>query len=305
MGKATMVPAQNNHKPVPGECNMIRFTQSVLCSLLLMSGMVFADGTVTLTLSSPSNGQTVNPFDPITWTLTAEVSTGDNEGLALISADLVQDSLNPELFDLPQADTPPAEMLGFARPGGVTNPAGYEGTQVGSPGSMDLAQIGGGQNVFGQIGPPAVGQDVDVESGIGQDPGGQVIATGTFSAPSTEGTYTFSIVNAVANTLESVETPPIPSPVAQATVVTAVGSFSFTLGVHCCPCLGDLSPGHPNCDDVVNVTDFTVFAASYGAQQGDPEYNSCTDLAPAGNPDGVVNVTDFTVFAAQFGQPCP
>lgn len=69
----------------------------------------------------------------------------------------------------------------------------------------------------------------------------------------------------------------------------------------CCPCTGDLTQP---CDNVVNVTDFTLFAAAYGSSFGDPEYNPCADLAPAGG-DGVINVTDFTVFAGQYGQPCP
>lgn len=70
----------------------------------------------------------------------------------------------------------------------------------------------------------------------------------------------------------------------------------------CCPCPGDLSEP---CDDVVNATDFTVFAAAFGSWIGDPNYNTCADVAPAGNPDGVVDVTDFTQFAAAFGVPCP
>lgn len=70
----------------------------------------------------------------------------------------------------------------------------------------------------------------------------------------------------------------------------------------CCPCAGDLSDP---CDDVVNVTDFTAFAAAFGTSLGDPDYNPCADLAPAGAPDGVINVTDFTSFTSQYGQPCP
>jgi hypothetical protein len=69
----------------------------------------------------------------------------------------------------------------------------------------------------------------------------------------------------------------------------------------CCPCPGDITPGLPNCDNVVNVTDFTQFAASYGKSLGQPGYNVCADL----DKNNVVNVTDFTLFAAQFGKPCP
>jgi hypothetical protein len=57
-------------------------------------------------------------------------------------------------------------------------------------------------------------------------------------------------------------------------------------------CVGDL-----NDDGVRNVIDFTLFAAAYGSQLGDPEY----DL----NGDGFINVTDFTQFATVYGVPCP
>jgi hypothetical protein len=70
----------------------------------------------------------------------------------------------------------------------------------------------------------------------------------------------------------------------------------------CCPCAGDLSDP---CNDVVNVSDFTLFAAAFGSSVGDPEYNVCADLSPPGSPNGVINVSDFTLFTGQFGQPCP
>jgi hypothetical protein len=270
---------------------------TVLAILSLLPVAALADGTVTLTLSSPSNGQTLSAGDPISWSITAEVSTGDNIGLALIAVDLVQDSQNPELFDLPPADSPPAEMQGFASPGGITNPAGYGGTPVGQAGALNLAQIGGGQNIFGQPGPTGIGQDVDVETGIGQAPGGQVIATGSFSAPSTAGAYTFSLADAVANVLIAVQAPPLPSSVAAAEVVMANGSFTFTVGQGC-PCLGDLSDP---CDNIVNVSDFTIFAGAYGSQLGDPDYSPAADF----NGDGFVNVADFTIFAGAYGSPCP
>jgi predicted CXXCH cytochrome family protein len=64
----------------------------------------------------------------------------------------------------------------------------------------------------------------------------------------------------------------------------------------CSPCLGDI-----NDDNVVNVTDFAAFAASFDALSSDQDYNPCADL----NHNGVVNVSDFTLFAASFDQPCP
>jgi predicted outer membrane repeat protein len=61
------------------------------------------------------------------------------------------------------------------------------------------------------------------------------------------------------------------------------------------PCPGDI-----NGDGFRNVSDFTLFAAAYGSQLGDPNYNAAADL----NGNGFVNTTDFTLFAAVFGVPC-
>jgi hypothetical protein len=79
-----------------------------------------------------------------------------------------------------------------------------------------------------------------------------------------------------------------------------IADFILPPAEDCCSCPGDLSDP---CDDIVNVTDFTIFAAAFGSSQGDPNWNECADLSSP--PDGIINVTDFTVFAAQFGQSCP
>jgi hypothetical protein len=60
-------------------------------------------------------------------------------------------------------------------------------------------------------------------------------------------------------------------------------------------------PGDLNGDGIRNVTDFTLFAAAYDSQIGDPDYNASADL----NGDGFVNVSDFTLFASSYYQPCP
>lgn len=72
--------------------------------------------------------------------------------------------------------------------------------------------------------------------------------------------------------------------------------------VTCCTtCIGDMPP---DCDGVVNVTDFTQFAMAYLSQCGDPNYDLCADVAPPGS-DGFVNVTDFTAWAISYPGPCP
>jgi hypothetical protein len=56
-----------------------------------------------------------------------------------------------------------------------------------------------------------------------------------------------------------------------------------------------------NGDGFRNVTDFTAFAAAFGSQIGDPNYDPDADI----NADAFVNVTDFSLFAGFFAQPCP
>lgn len=58
-------------------------------------------------------------------------------------------------------------------------------------------------------------------------------------------------------------------------------------------------PGDVNCDGAVNVTDFGVFAADFGANLGDANYNPDADF----NSDSSINVLDFGVFAGDFGCP--
>lgn len=86
----------------------------------------------------------------------------------------------------------------------------------------------------------------------------------------------------------------------------APGTFLVSgTGPECCSCLGDFPTGDPpQCDGYRNATDFTVLAAAFNSQVGDPAYNVCCDIAPE-TPDGYVNITDFTAFAASYLVPCP
>ncbi len=194
-------------------------------------------GTVTLHLEHTDlNGSPVSGGTQIDWEIVAVVSTGDNEGLALVSVDLVQDPTNAAFFDIPVADRPAGAggMDKFDRPKGISNPDGfggsaYGGTQIGTAGAMNLVQIGGAQNMFGETFTGAL-EDATIEDKVGQEPGGigRVIATGSFLAPSQPGTYKFDLADGVANTLIDVNTPPAYSRVSAATVdILTNGSFSF------------------------------------------------------------------------------
>ncbi len=172
-----------------------------------------AAGKVFFSLRSPSAGQEVPPGARVDWTVSLRV-TGPNQGLALFSADLRQDTANPELFDLPPAAGAPAPMAAFDRPLGFTNPAAdpwssaYGGLSRRLDGShRDLLQMGGAQNTFGVPGPclgPAAdlcqGQATEVVWLVGRR-GGVLAATGSFVLPATPGLYTFYLDAARANVL--------------------------------------------------------------------------------------------------------
>ena len=60
-------------------------------------------------------------------------------------------------------------------------------------------------------------------------------------------------------------------------------------------CTGDI-----NGDNKVNFDDFAIFAAAYGTQTGNPNFNAKADL----NNDGKVNFDDFAIFASKYGTSC-
>ena len=167
--------------------------------------VALADPTVTLTLESSKNGMSVPVGTPIDWTISVSVSTGDNDGLALVCCDLTQAAGNPALFDLqPGEETSiDATMTNFSRPAGISNPGegaattGYIGVQRGTTGAMNLTQIGGGQNTFGWPG-SSIGTNENVIPNVGQGGSPQVVLSGSLTLPSTPGTYTFQIENALA-----------------------------------------------------------------------------------------------------------
>jgi len=196
---------------------------------------------VAVDLFSPQHGISVFPGQQIDWMISARVSTHGNHGLAMIAVDLVQDPANPELIDLIPAGSTPQGMEGFDRPGGFTNPdredpwsSGYGGTPSGPKGERNLRQIGGAQNTFGVKplllglgGDVLVGQDIDVDTGVGQQPGGQALSAGSFVAPQAEGLYLFYAESAVANVLTEVNAPPFESRVKSVPVAFRNRVFGF------------------------------------------------------------------------------
>ena len=276
----------------------MRSARTVFCILAALAGagQGLADGTVTLDLASTMNGLTVAPGATIDWTISFTVSNdppGQNQGLALIAVNLLQDGANPAKLDIPPADGVPTAMANFSRPEGISNPGeggagtGYIGVQRGTPGEMNLIQIGGAQNTFGAPG-DIMGTNPNLVGGVGH--GGAVTLTqGTFAAPAAQGSYIFRIDEALANVLEELNTPPEYSPVSAATVTYGAQSFCFTVGAGQ---LGDL-----NCDGAVNAFDIDPFVLALTDPAGyAAAWPNCDIMLADCNGDGAVNAFDIDPF---------
>lgn len=272
---------------------------AVIALAIAVATSVATAQTVTLNLDSAQDGQTVAPGATISWTIAVEVSSGDNAGLALISTDLMASNSNPDVVDIEPGDegSIDATMSQFSSPMGISNPAegsattGYIGVQRGVPGSLLLRQIGGGQNTFGVAG-ASIGLDANVAAGVGQS-GPQTVLSGSFNAPSTSGSYTFQLDNALANVLVSAETAPALSPVVAATVDTSSnGSFSFT--VSAAAPLGDM-----NCDGSVNLADVPAMVEALVDPTGyATNFPGCDPLNGDFADDDVLNGADIAGFVS-------
>ena len=247
----------------------------------LFGGGASTAATVTLDLTSPSNGQTVQPGDTVYWSVTATVSQGNNAGLVAISTDLIQDSTGRPLVDLPPATVVGAGMEGFAGPAGISNPnkvagPGYGGTPV----AKSLLQIGGAQNTFGK--PASPGTDFTVDPAVGQS-GPQVIAQGSFIAPAVAGPYLFHIEHGLANVLDDVQPPPSPPsmwPVSSANVVVNAASFTVTVA------RPEFVPFDLDEDGDVDMNDFAIMQVCYSGSL--PVGSGCgsADLTSDSHVDG-------------------
>lgn len=273
---------------------MRSFTILAALAVLMLATDATAQ-TVTLTLDSPQNGQMVQSGASINWQIIFTVSPGDNEGLALLSCDLTQAPNNPALLDIPPADDVPTEMTNFSRPDGICNPGetnpvtGYIGVQRSEAGQMNLIQVGGGQNTFGQAMSPGSGiaENANVVPGVGQGTP-QILASGSFTAPSACGTYTFELTNAVANVLLEHNDPPAFSPVTQPAIDTAAAGISFTIAL-----LGDL-----DFDGDVDLADLAQLLGHYGETSGMTYEDGDLD------GDGDVDLADLAALLSVYGTTC-
>ncbi len=143
--------------------------------------------------SGGSNVTAVAPGGTVYYEVVGVLSDDASQGLALVGLDLAFDGGDLEPADIPTGVPTPGcdnPMINFTRPWGITNPdspcppaCGFGGTII----SGDLIQVGGGQDTMSP--------DGSVLLGVAQ-PGGcgpAVLAAGSLTAPTTEGTYTLSI----------------------------------------------------------------------------------------------------------------
>ncbi len=277
----------------------MRLRNGLAAALLVIPFTLAANAeTVVFSIASPEAGA-VSPGQVVNWSISAEITSGGSAGLALFAVDLVQDQANPELIDIPPANGVPVGLDGYSRPGGICNPGeggestGYIGVQRGTPGAFDLRQIGGAQNSTGASG-AAIGLDLDIEADVGLT-GPVLIAQGSFTAPSTNGTYTYLLADALANTLDAINPPGMPSPVSPADTVLAPASFQITVSTG--PILGDL-----NCDSIVDTNDIQHFVqaliepAVYDEDHDGDPFPSCDVSRADVNQDSFANGGDIAGF---------
>jgi len=91
-------------------------------------------------------------------------------------------------------------MANFAKPWGITNPAGYKGTEI----NGDLVQFGGGQNSIKNIDSADFPVGV-VKTGVAATGAGgcgpAILLSGTLTLPANGGPFTLNVIDAFANVI--------------------------------------------------------------------------------------------------------
>ena len=108
-------------------------------------------------------------------------------------------------------------------------------------------------------------------------------------APALHGEYTFSLENAIANTLAGLSTPPDFSPASAAAAVVGDGSFSFWVSI----------PGDIDHDGDVDLNDLAAMVGSaYGTCRGDATFNPAADF----DCNGCIDLDDLAELIGHYGQ---
>lgn len=170
-----------------------------LTSLLTVCALGATASASDLNLSIESGGQnavTVSPGEIVTYNVVGELSDSLNEGLALFSIDLSMPGVTLTAAGAPTT----TNMQNFDTPLGLSNPAGFGGTQAGSA----LKQIGGMQNTLNNS--FAAAPSGSVITGIAQPGTPETLATGQVVMPTVSGTYTLDASSVLANVIRQGET---------------------------------------------------------------------------------------------------
>lgn len=131
-----------------------------------------------------------------------------------------------------------------------------------------------------------MGVDIVVDQGIGHVT--QVVAEGAFYAPTTEGTYQFTLANGLANVLDSSPPPSDHWPVSTASV-TLGAPLTFTVGDITC-ILGDV-----NDDGTIDGLDIQPFIGVFlDAGSAAPKQFCAADM----DEDAILDSEDVSSFVA-------
>ncbi len=247
---------------------------------VLMTGVAAHAASLTMEIGS-DQGTTVGAGEEYGFWIKATLGAG-SDGLALIGVDL-EGTGDITLSPLSAG----ASMSSFVKVEGLTNPAGYGGTDV----DGKLLQIGGGQNTIGYStdDPAYPNPDYpvgDVVLGIG-DEAEVVIATGTVTAPMS-GEFTLTISNAFANTIDEGQTEaPYAVSAVDEPVIYSAASITVTVG------------GVPTLESASSVGEHTGYgdiAFAIGANgTNEPRVQGGGELYLAMEFSGTVDVGGLTV----------
>ncbi|MFQ5413384.1 MAG: IPTL-CTERM sorting domain-containing protein [Phycisphaerae bacterium] len=166
-------------------------------ALVVLGGTVAHGATLDVTVTSGGASQvTVLPGMPVDYEVNGVLSSAaDNGGLALVLLDLSFDG-----GPLDPADTPTTEpMASFVLDMGITNPAGFGGTVI----NGTLVQVGGSQNTINNDVNNAPFPIGTVTVNVAHPPDGQVLVTGSLTAPLTPGTYVLGVANIQATVIQA------------------------------------------------------------------------------------------------------
>lgn len=263
---------------------------TAMMALCLLASPVLAATGLNLTIERSALPCEPNAFPKtVHFDIYGELTGDASEGLAAIGFDLSA-TFEGAPFDVTAATvTAGPGMTSFERNQGITNPAGYGGTDTGEG---KLVQIGGAQDTINNGGMVAPFPTGPVVTDVGN--GGPVLLASVeitlTTAPSAGEDYIFTVDSVFGNVIDAGETGPVYS----VTALDAVASATYEIHP---PCVGDVDES-----GVVNAADRGFVSANIGCDVSNPALCECKRADVDGS--GVVNASDRGFVSANIG-PCP